>query len=433
MAGREPLWRPWILASGVAGLAGVGLLAGVRALPEPWPSVAVALLLTFLVLFLALIVIDLGFGGSMGTTRWADRAARRFTARFARDRGALWLAWAEREPVLSRALDDLARAAAEGHPAAMREYGRHFLDGGMGTTARAAAVPWLRRAAEAGDAPAAYFLGEILRWGVGEASRPGEALAWYLRAARGGYRPAALWLAQACLGGEGQEADPEQAASWARRAEAMAGEDAPAPGLLAGPPAEEGGGATAGEIMDEVGEALWEMKGYRVLVVVLAALLVGALALVILVVPVLQRLALVLVLGLALVAALMRLLGHHAPGPSRSGKDLEARAGAGDAEASFQLGLRFERGHYDLPRDLELARRHFDCAAQAGHARASLHLADLLSWGMGGPADPDRAHRILEWLARTGHPEASAKLQRLGAGLNSGDGPADQEKEGGSP
>lgn len=426
----EPAWRPWALAAGAMVLAGLLLSMGVRALEDPWPRIVETGLFVLLVLLLGLLVIDAVFGAPFGLNRWLFRALHRFTARFSSDRGGLWFSWAASTKDPGWCLDCLVRSASLGHSEGMREFGRYYLDGGMGTTARAAGLPWLRRAAQARDAEAAYFLGEMLRWGLGSAPKPAEALGWYLQSAQAGYRPAARWLAQAFLGGDGLEAAPEKAAQWTRAADGMAGADQPEPSVLTRlGHLEESGGATATEIMDEAGEALWSMKGFRILVAVLCVLVLGVAALVVFAVPMLRFLLLTLLLSSLVVIVIMRLMGHHAPRASREGSRLEARA-ALDPEASFQLGLRFERGHSDAPRDLELARRHFARAVEAGHAGAALHLADLLSWGMGGPKDVPRARTLLERLARTGHPEAAARLQRLEPGLSPGASSADQPEEG---
>ena len=434
MARPEPAWRPWVLALGTGFLACLLLFWGVRALDDPWPRMVAALLLILLILLLGLTVIDGAFGRPFGMTRWAYRALHRFTAQFARNPGRLWLAWAMKTSNPPWCLDCLSRSAALGDPEGMREYGRHFLDGGMGSSARGAALPWLRRAAEAGDAQAAFFLAEMTRWGLGVAAKTGEAQAWYHRSAEGGFRPAARWLSQAYSGGEGFEEAPEKAKHWARLAEDMAGEDRPGPSLLSRlAECEDPTGATATEIMDEVGEALWSMKGYRILVMILAGLLLGVAALFILSIPPLLAVFLSVSIYFLGMVVMMRLLGHHAPRPSRQGRKLEARTEAGEAEAHFQLGLRFEKGHYDVPKDLALARQHFSQSVEGGHALAALHLADLLSWGMGGPKDLLRARSLLERLARTGHPEAAAKLQRLGPGLSPEGPSADQGSEERSP
>ena len=429
MARVEPAWRPWLLAFAALALVMVSFAFGAQRLPEPWPRILDTLLLTALLVLLALIVIDASFGEPIGITRWAYRAFHTYTALFAADPGALWLGWARKGPYLAWNLDCLHRSARKGNLEGMREYGRHFLDGGMGVAARGAALPWFRRAAEAGDAPAAYFLAEMLRWGVGTQARPIEAQAWYLRAAQQGYRPAALWLAQAFELGEGVEKDPAKAQQWARRAETLEGGERPDPHLLALPPPPEGRGATAREIYDEVGGALWGMRGFRVLVVGLLL----ALALAFLVVPALRVILLAVVMVVMLTALLYRLMGHRTRRASRSGKTLAARAEAGDPVANFELGLRLEKGHHELPKDTVQARIHYARAADAGHAQAAFHLADLLSWGMGGPADAAQARLILERLARTGHPEAAVRLQRLGTGLSPGPASADQDRKGEAP
>jgi len=212
----------------------------------------------------------------------------------------------------------------------------------------------LRGPAEAGDAEAGFFLGEVVRWGMGGLADPTRALTGISGLAQGGYRPAARWLARPMRSGKGSRRPPGQAEIWARRAEGMAGEDRPRPGILAGVAGADGvAGATASEIIDEVGEALWAMKGYRILVAVLGSMMLAVAVAVVLLIPTLMAICVGLAAGLGFLALGMRLLGHRTPRPSRKGRHLEGRAEAGEAVALFRPGLRYEQGHHEVPKDLD--------------------------------------------------------------------------------
>jgi TPR repeat protein len=76
----------------------------------------------------------------------------------------------------------------------------------------------LRQAALAGDAQAAYHLGELYRTAVGNDTGkdggPGAAWPWYQRAAEGGQARAALMLGLMAKNGDGVRRDAATAARW---------------------------------------------------------------------------------------------------------------------------------------------------------------------------------------------------------------------------
>lgn len=424
--------RPWILSLGSAALILALLLIAIGLLPDPWPRIVSSLLCAGLLLLVGLMAVGSSMGSPFGFANWGERMVLVWTARFAPDPGAFMLRWADAAATLDQARERLALAAERSSVPAMRELGRDLLEGAMGTTARAAALPWLRRAAERGDAESAYWLGEALRWGIASDPRPMEAERCYLKAASAGYRPAAVWLAHAYAVGDGVAVDEALAADWARRGKALGGGDAPESGLLqrmvdrTSRPA-----AIAGEFLQAAGqieELLWPQRWFRTVTWTLTVLFLLLTALFILTNPMLFRILVLVVVWLVAAALLLRLYGLGPQRVSRDTRRLEARATAGEPAACFELGLRFETGHHDLPKDPVAARIWYEKAARHGHPEALLRLADLLSWGMGGAKDVPEARKLLERAAFMGMPEAHARLQRLAPGLSGTATAADEEK-----
>jgi TPR repeat protein len=414
--------RPWLLSIGSLTLLFSGLAVAASLLPEPWPRVLSALLCLGLLILLGLIAMASFVGTPLGLATLAESKFITWTARFAPDRGAFLYQLAGASPTLDRARDRLFLAAERGSVPAMRELGRDYLEGAMGSTARAAGLPWLQRAAEQGDVEAAYWLGEAYRWGMNTAGRPEEAHQNYLKAARGGYRPAALWLARAYAMGDGIAADEGQAAAWAQRAAALTGAEEPGSSLLTqmveGPSRMDVLVADLGKAGGQLEDILWPQRWFRITVWTCTVLFLLLLGVVVLVTPLLVWLLFLAVLGLFAASLYLRLTGLSIRLTSRGTRKLEARAAAGEPAACYELGLWFEEGHADLPRDHGAAREWFRRAALSGHPEALVRLADLLSWGLGGPKDSSEARRLLEQAAAMGMPAAHARLGRLEPGLS---------------
>lgn len=105
--------------------------------------------------------------------------------------------------------------ANTGDVAAMRLTGVFHLS--YGTTALA--VPWLEKAASAGNADAAHRLAILYRRGHGVPRDDARAVRWFTVAANAGDVEAAHWLGELYLsGGKGLAQDPAQAARWFRPA-----------------------------------------------------------------------------------------------------------------------------------------------------------------------------------------------------------------------
>ncbi|GGY75994.1 tetratricopeptide repeat protein [Pseudoduganella plicata] len=106
----------------------------------------------------------------------------------------------------------LQRLAVQGATVAQRELGILYR---ARPAARADAQRLLLQAAQAGDAQAAFHLGELYRVpAAGIAADPAAAWPWYQRAAEGGQAKAALQLGLMAKNGNGVPRDAAVAARW---------------------------------------------------------------------------------------------------------------------------------------------------------------------------------------------------------------------------
>jgi len=87
----------------------------------------------------------------------------------------------------------------------------------------------------------------------------------------------------------------------------------------------------------------------------------------------------------------------------------EAGTAAGDANAEFNLGARYEHGH-GVPRDYAQARRYLELAAAQGYAPAQNNLGYLYHQGQGVPQDYARARRYFELAATKDYAAAQNNL-----------------------
>jgi localization factor PodJL len=98
--------------------------------------------------------------------------------------------------------------------------------------------------------------------------------------------------------------------------------------------------------------------------------------------------------------------------PAAVPASLRTAALAGDPAAQFDLATRFAEGR-GLTRDLGLAAKLFDKAAQAGLAPAQFHLGNLHEKGVGVPRDPALARIWYERAASAGNTRAMHNLAVL--------------------
>ena len=125
--------------------------------------------------------------------------------------------WAVRQPRFWRWMEgQFARMASLGNTSAQSFYGHILLFRGQGYGAKREGIRYLRLAAEAGDAKAAYQMGVV---SLSEDAKHGpngnEAARWWSLAADAGHPIAASRLAQLyASGGHRLKADPQLAAHY---------------------------------------------------------------------------------------------------------------------------------------------------------------------------------------------------------------------------
>lgn len=350
-----------------------------------------------------------------------ELALRRFLVRFHPQPARTWVTWARaaRRGALARAY--IAEAARTGDPEGVLEEGLLYWEGGWGPGGREAAVSRFRRAAEAGQPDAMYWLAEDLRWGLSRPLRDREqALQWLREGARRG--SGACMTALVSM--QAAEADPEareEAARWQARLEASGADPAPRRGAvtlgaLPGSPTPLQRGLDEAAALTT---AWFEHPSMRPVLPWLAwtaiLLLLGG-ALLLFSLPFLfgGPFAIPLVVSLAILVPMgWRMRMENRPGEAvRKHLDL---AQAGDPAAAYVMGMSVLKGENGMPRDPAEARRWLRRAARSGHLEAMVELAALLRWDLGGPRDPAEADHWLQVAAEAGSEEARRQLDRTPA------------------
>lgn len=303
----------------------------------------------------------------------------------AREPGDWWLALARRTGDLRLLTGALDRAEAWGAPEASLEIAlNHLASPGL----QPAGVRRLEALASQGHPEAGELLAACQAWGLGTPLDPAGARARWVR-----------------LGGGPEAPIPP-----------------PRPGLVARavarPPRSVELGLGRG--LARVGEATGRFLARSAPARLGLGLLLGTFALLLLAVPVLTTLfsPFTLVLMAFWTPALLLLGGmayrmRRDHRPRRETRERLQRAEAGEAEAAFRLGLDFDRGAPDIPRDPATARRWYRVAADQGHLEAAVRLAELLQLGVGGLRDREGARALLTRAADAGHPEAARRLEAL--------------------
>jgi TPR repeat protein len=119
-------------------------------------------------------------------------------------------------PALPKGADaelvELDAKAREGNAEAQLELAQRIADQGPAAIPRARY--WYQRAADQGDADAAYALGELARGGLAGRVNMPEAIGWYRKAADAGHADAMFDLGLIYAEGQGVPRDPAQAAQW---------------------------------------------------------------------------------------------------------------------------------------------------------------------------------------------------------------------------
>jgi len=352
-------------------------------------------------------------------TAWLEGGWQRFVILFRSNRGEVYYRWAMKTPYLDRALACLEEAARRGYPEAFFELGLFYDSGAMGDGGRNLALKHFRKAAELGHGEAAFHLAEMLRWGRSGPKDSRAAHHWYLRSAHRGFAPAMAWLATAFEQGDGIEADPEAAAHWQGRLQALG----VVPGLRKSTLG-QGHVDALQRVQNEVRkgwlesmEALESQKGFhhfarysawsaQILLLCLVFLLLVAIFLFsgLFIIP-----AIVSIVGLTMLHLKLRRecrLG-------RSSRRLLAAAEKGDPQACFRLGMAFQEGREQMPRDPVEAVLWLRKAAEGGHIEAMSELGDLLAWGPAGVRNIASARHWLQQAAEAGNAKAQTRLGRM--------------------
>lgn len=348
-----------------------------------------------------------------------DGLWRKLVVMFAPNQAERYFCWALESPYRDRALAYLREAARRGHVEAQFELGLYYASGAMGDPAQELAVGYFQRAAEHGHAEAAFRLADCLRWGRGCRREPRTAHAWYLRSAQRGCVHAMAWLVEAYARGEGVVMDPEASAHWKSRLDLIELR----PDLRAsrlGEASNEVLGHLHGKLREGWAEslnALETLPGFHHYVRfsgVAAQVVLGVLVLIL-------GLAVLCFSGLFIIPAIVSFVGllmlhfqlRRDTRSQRSSRALRAAAEKGDLDACFRLGMAYQAGREQLPRDPIEAARWLEVAAEGGHLEAMSELGDLLAWGPAGVRQHQKAKAWLQKAAALGLPSATTRLARM--------------------
>lgn len=263
-------------------------------------------------------------------------------------------------------------AAESGVTAAQLRLGLGLLDGSLGNQDAVAGEAWMRRAAMAGNAEAAFLLGERI---VKEGGTPNyvEAAGWFRQAADRGHEAAARALASLYFTGNGVAKDADEGARLLRAAATGGNQDAQID--LANLVMSGGGGPD-----DPTNIARWfesaAKSGDRI-----AAFNLG----------------LCFAKGVGV---------RHDEGQAA---EWLRRAAEGVAEAQYMYARVLQDGR-GVPADAKEARTWFTRAAKAGLLDAQVALAEMLINGRGGSTSPKHAKTLFEHAASKGHAGAMFAL-----------------------
>lgn len=256
--------------------------------------------------------------------------------------------------------DMIDSAAQRGSASAQVLLGVIYLNG-MAEHAKdeARAALWFEKAAQQGNDYAQKMLADLYEEGRGLPKNLLLAADWREKAAKRGNVQAQFLLGKMYLAGAGVGQDKARAAYWLNRA-AIEGGNLDAQNLLA--KMQSGGNASfKNPALDADPLAQSAERSYAD-----AAQLVQFLE----------------TLGYRIKESLYK----HPP-------DLEKLARDGDADAQYQLAIRYETGTHNLPQNWNLALYWFKQSAQRGHILAMQNLAHLYQDGVGGIAVDQKTAR----------------------------------------
>ena len=293
------------------------------------------------------------------------------------------------KPDTALALSWLELAATNGNTRAALETARAYQDG-RGVKANAdTAGRWLYLAASLGDTAARdQWVGLLLTGKISTLTGP-KGIAWLAERALAGDLKAAMILGETFETGSGIAPDPVQAEEWYRFAAQRHG-DAEAqfrlgrmllslPAAWRIPAEEEWAAKESDRNKDKPFGAVWyplKPVGFDDKIVQLR------------------------------------------PGIVEGGRNLEAAARRGHAEAQYTLGMAMLAG-MELPMDQTGAVSWLEAAAAQGHVEAMMALADCSAKGQGFFAkDPVRAYVMYDLAAASGEDEAAAAREAIAKSLS---------------
>lgn len=94
---------------------------------------------------------------------------------------------------------------------------------------------------------------------------------------------------------------------------------------------------------------------------------------------------------------------------SKELRTLEVQAKAGNAQACYELGRRYQRGNWDTPKDYGTSVLWYRQGAELGHAGAMQELGEALAWGQGTVRNTEEAAAWREKAAALGQPKEASE------------------------
>ncbi len=262
----------------------------------------------------------------------------------------------------------ISQHAAQGDAGAQLLYGLAYLEGRYALKPDdRKALYWLRRAAREGQPYAQMLVGNLYAQGKGVDQDPVSAVYWWQKAALADNPQAEFALGKAYLEGQGVGKDPTRAIHWLTQAAEQGEADAR---YLLGRMYYEGYNVPQDEALGKDWLAQAAAQGHS-----------GAINL----------------LGVAEHIAEYTTMVYQ-----QSAEVLQAKAAAGDPQAEYELGLRYESGAWDVVRNDALALKWLHRAAAHGNRHAMTTLSHIYAGGLLGVTQD--AHQAAQWQARAKSP-----------------------------
>jgi len=259
------------------------------------------------------------------------------------------------------ALQLLAHEARDNNASAQLLYGLAYLEGRNGLKVDAKkAVYWLRRSARMGNAYAQLMLGKSFAQGNGVTKDMTHAVKWWHESARKGYPEAQYLLGKAMLQGQGIKKNPTRAIYWLTKAAEQNNKDAQ---YLLGKMYYKGYAITKDKTIAQTWLSRAAEQGNPD--------------------------------ALNLLNILEDSVNFTMKVYKESSTVLINRANNGDAQAQYELGIRYESGAWDVNQDNSKALQWITRAAKNGNRIAMKTLAGIYRHGdLGLPVD---LHKAADW------------------------------------